>query len=126
MTTITEDIYTAFSEAVADTFDALRRSPLLTDPAVIKELDATYVYLAEVAQIGPQVLFNNISKAVYDIAHASDHIILVSGKHPRELTCDTCGKLLSHHGTQASYKEMLVVVQDLEAIVALHAATAGV
>ncbi|HWL78040.1 hypothetical protein [Microbacterium sp.] len=119
---MTNDIHIAFSEAVADTFDALRKSPLLNDPAVVKELDTSYVFLSEVTRVDPQVLFNNISKGAYDVSHASDHIILVSGKHPRELACDTCGKLLSHHGPAASYKTLLTAVQDIEAIAALHAA----
>jgi len=119
---MTNDIHTAFAEAVADTFDALRRSPNLTDGTVVKELDTSYVYLSEVTRVSPQILFNNISKGAYDIKAASTHPILVSGTHPRELTCDTCGRLLSHHGPDESYKTLLTAVQDIEAIAALHAA----
>ena len=120
---MTTDIYPAFCEAVADTFDALRKSPLLNDGPVVKELDTSFVYLSGVTQVGPQVLFDNISKGCFDLKAASDHVILVSGKHPRELTCDTCGRLLSHHGDSDAYAMLLAAVQDIEAIAALHAAT---
>jgi hypothetical protein len=121
---MTDDIYNAFCEATIDTFDALRKSPQLNDPTVVKELDTSYVFLKEVTGVSPQVLFDNISKGAHDLIQASDHVMLVSGTHPRELTCDTCGRLVSHHGDQGAYKQLLTAVQDIEAIAALSAADA--
>lgn len=122
---MTDDTLTAFAEAAIDTFDALRRSPKLNSPAVVKSLDTGYVYLQEVTGAPAQVLFDNISRGAHDILTASDHIMLVSGDSPRALTCDTCGRLLSHHADAASYATFLTAVQDIEAIHALNIAVAG-
>lgn len=123
---MTDDISTAFAEAAIDTFDALRRSPQLDDPAVVKPLDTAYVYLEEVTTAPAQVLFEHISKGAHDLIEASDHVMLVSGTKPRELTCDTCGRLISHHNSDRdSYSVMLAAIQDIEAIARLNAATAA-
>lgn len=119
---MSNDINTAFCEAAIDTFEALYKAPKLDDPAVVKPLDMTYVYLQEVTGASAQVLFNVISKGAHDLISASDHRMLVSGTKPRELTCDTCGRLISHHGNGEAYKTLLEAVQDIEAIAALHAA----
>lgn len=119
---MTDDIYTAFTEAVIDTFDALYKSPTLTDPAVVKPLDVTYVYLQEATSASAQVLFDVVSRGAHELIEASDHRMLVSGTKPRELTCDTCGRLLSHHGhNRDAYATLLTAVQDIEALARLHA-----
>lgn len=118
---MTDDINAAFTEAVIDTFEALYASPKLDDPAVVKPLDATYVYLQEATGAAPQVLFDVISKGAHDLISASDHRMLISGTKPRELTCDTCGRLISHHGQDRdAYTRMLAAVQDIEALSVLH------
>ena len=122
MTTITDDINTAFTEAVIDTFEALYKSPDLTDAAVVKPLDGAYVYLAETTSANAQVLFNVVSLGARNLITDSDHRMLISGTKPRELTCDTCGRLISHHGQDRdAYAVMLSAVQDIEAIALLHA-----
>lgn len=114
---MTTDIDNAFSEAVIDTFEALYQAPRLDDPAVVKSLDTAYVYLQEVTGAAAQVLFNTISKGAHDLIGASDHRMLISGTKPRELTCDTCGRLISHHGqNRDAYAVMLNAIQDIEAI----------
>ncbi len=122
---MTSDILNAFAEAAIDTFDALHRSPQLNDPVVVKELDTAYVYLHELTGASAQVLFNNISLGAHNIIAASDHVMLVSGATPRELTCDTCGRLVSHHCAPEDGAVFLTAVQDIEAINAMVAATPG-
>lgn len=107
------DIQLAFTDAATDTFDALTRSPHLDDPAVVKPLDAAYLFLQEVTGVSAQILFNNISRAAFVQVEASDHVMLVSGSAARELSCDTCGRLLLAHG---AYDEMRTVIDDLEAV----------
>lgn len=124
MTTTPADINTAFTEAVIDTFEALYASPRLDDPAVVKPLDTTYQYLQEVTTASAQVLFNVVSQGAHNLINASDHRMLISGAKPRELTCDTCGRLISHHGRgndQSAYDTLLSAVQDIEAIATLLA-----
>lgn len=116
------DINAAFCEATIDTFEALYASPKLDDPAIVKPLDTAFVYLQEVTSASAQVLFNVISKGAHDLIEASDHVMLISGTTPRELTCDTCGRLISHHGqNRDAYATMLTAIQDIEAIVRLNA-----
>lgn len=128
-TEITADIYTAFAEATIDTFDALYKGLAGTDAQVhievLRDLNPSYVHLAEVTQIDPQVLLNNISLGAKLIVDDSDHRMLVSGTTPRELRCDTCQKLLSSHAKGAGvFDVLLVAFQDIEAIAALHEASA--
>lgn len=119
--TIAADISTAFTETTIDTFDALYKSPDLTNPAVVKPLDGTYGYLAAVTSAPAQLLFDTISRAAADIIAASDHRMLVGGHTPRALTCDTCGKLLSHHSADAdAYTGMHKAISDIETIIAMH------
>ena len=122
--TTTTDINSAFTEAVIDTFEALFASPKLDDPAVVKPLDTTYEYLQAATTASAQVLFNVISRGSHDLIEASDHRMLISGTKPRELTCDTCGRLISHHGRgndQSAYATLLSAVQDIEALAPLIA-----
>lgn len=119
---MTDEINRAFCEAAIDTFDALSKSPQLDDPAVVKPLDTAFVYLEEVTSAPAQVLFNVLSKGAHDIVEASDHIMLISGTKPRELSCDTCGRLISHHNAdRESYATFGDAVSDIEAIAALYA-----
>ena len=119
---MTEDISNAFSEAAIDTFEALYQSPKLDDPQVVKPLDTAYVYLQQATGASAQVLFDVISRGAHTLIEASDHRMLVSGTKPRELTCDTCGRLLSHHGqNRDAYSVLLSAIQDIEAIARLHA-----
>ena len=117
-----DDIKTAFCEATIDTFDALYQAPNLDDPAVVKSLDTAYVYLADVTKAPAQVLFDNISRGAHNLIQASDHRMLISGTEPRALTCDTCGRLISHHNSDRdAYAVLLRAVQDIEAIATLLA-----
>lgn len=123
---MTDDtIPTAFSEAVIDTFEALYASPQLNDQEVLRKLNLSYQHLQLQANVPAQVLFDNVSKGSHDLIQASDHIMLIAGTHPRELTCETCGRLLSHHDQVGAYASLLAAVQDIEAIIALNTAAAG-
>jgi hypothetical protein len=121
---MTTDIHSAFAEATIDTFEALREGPqALTDPKVVKPLDQAFVFLSEVTGVSAQILFNNISRGAHEIISASDHVILVSGARIREMRCDTCARLLTHHGATPA-PTYFTAVNDVEALAALHLASA--
>ncbi len=131
---MTTEHLTATAEAMIDTFDALTRSPRFSDPTVLKELNSSYMYLEELTKgenvpdgqpngIPAQAFLNDISEGVQLVLDASDHRMLVSGATPRELKCDTCGKLISHHDRTGSYTKLGNAVSNIETIFAVRIAS---